>query len=285
MHVFLGGSCGTTTWRRDVAIPALEAANVPYFNPQVEVWDPSLVAIERKAKERAVLHLFVITGDTRAVAPMVEATELLIMRVPHDNLAEFFVALVVEDIPEGAQVDGEVVGAAERKDLNRGRAYLRDMAMAQHTPVFSNVAEATQALIGRAREIDLVREQYVLDAVQRKEITEHYPEAVWFHGDAVPVGQLVLFRADHDGHRRLGEIVGAHNPLPKRAHGDHCLTCRCDTVRVPIMRGWWLVRDLTRNKVGDKHYQLVPLDTPGSEPMITVEFPPALAPAPPGATP
>jgi hypothetical protein len=33
--VFLGGSCGKTTWRKNIAIPFLEAASITYYNPQV----------------------------------------------------------------------------------------------------------------------------------------------------------------------------------------------------------------------------------------------------------
>ena len=33
--VFLGGSCNPTTWRRDTAMPQLEAAGTTYYNPQV----------------------------------------------------------------------------------------------------------------------------------------------------------------------------------------------------------------------------------------------------------
>ena len=34
-HVFLGGSCSPTTWRRDIIMPMLERANISCFNPQV----------------------------------------------------------------------------------------------------------------------------------------------------------------------------------------------------------------------------------------------------------
>ena len=33
--VFLGGSCNPTTWRKDIAIPLLDAAGSSYYNPQV----------------------------------------------------------------------------------------------------------------------------------------------------------------------------------------------------------------------------------------------------------
>ena len=44
-QVFLGGVCGTTTWRKDMAIPILDDRNIKYFNPQVEEgqWDESLI--------------------------------------------------------------------------------------------------------------------------------------------------------------------------------------------------------------------------------------------------
>lgn len=31
--VFLGGSCNPTTWRADVAIPALDESNISFYNP------------------------------------------------------------------------------------------------------------------------------------------------------------------------------------------------------------------------------------------------------------
>lgn len=44
-----------------------------YFNPQVANWDRRLIPIEREAKERCSVLLYVITGETLSVASMVEA--------------------------------------------------------------------------------------------------------------------------------------------------------------------------------------------------------------------
>lgn len=33
--VFLGGACNPTTWRRDIAMPYLDAHGISYYNPQV----------------------------------------------------------------------------------------------------------------------------------------------------------------------------------------------------------------------------------------------------------
>src|SRR5687767_9714501 len=113
--VFLGGACNPTTWRKDTAIPALEEAGVPFYNPQVDDWHDGLVALEAAAKEDADVLLFVINGQTRGVASMVEAA--FYIGQGRD------VVLVLENVTEG--------DPAEVKDLNRGRTYLRDVANAE----------------------------------------------------------------------------------------------------------------------------------------------------------
>merc|ERR1719271_1911462 len=64
-EVFLGGACGDTTWRRDVAMPVLKDAGVSFYNPQVEEWHEGLVELERRAKKSALVNLFVVSGATR----------------------------------------------------------------------------------------------------------------------------------------------------------------------------------------------------------------------------
>lgn len=75
-EVFLGGSCNPTTWRKDLAIPALSKAGVTYFNPQVDEWYPELIDIEEQAKTSAFLLLFVVDNKTRAISSMVEIAYL-----------------------------------------------------------------------------------------------------------------------------------------------------------------------------------------------------------------
>lgn len=146
-HLFLGGSCNPTTWRRDIAIPMLDAFGVSYYNPQVENWSPELVALEAAAKTEAVQVLFVIDHQTRAVASMLEATELVAStRRPGDVL------LVIHDITDGTQIDGQTITGRELKDLNRARTYLRELATARGLPVYDAVDVAVRESIRRARE-------------------------------------------------------------------------------------------------------------------------------------
>lgn len=138
MRVFLGGSCNPTTWRKDVAIPILEAAAVSYYNPQVDDWSPELVAIEAKAKEEAETLLFVIDSQTRAIASILEATEMI--------MSGRDVVLVIDQIADGTEIGGQKVTGSELKDLNRARTYLMDLAMRHHVDVFACVADAVASV-------------------------------------------------------------------------------------------------------------------------------------------
>ncbi len=154
--VFLGGACGRTTWRRDVAIPLLEAAGVAYYNPQLGEgeWTPACEAAEMRAKAEADVLLFVISGETRGVASIGEAAYLLGARRP--------LALMV--------TDSTAPDAAERDDLNRGRIFLRSMAREHDVPVFTDVASAAHYAIELVRAgagRDQVRE--VLNEVRFKD--------------------------------------------------------------------------------------------------------------------
>jgi hypothetical protein len=144
-QVFLGGACGATTWRRDVAIPALEAAGVSYHNPQLGPgeWTPAHEGLDTRAKAEADVLLFVISGNTRGVAGLAEVAYLLAAGRP--------LALVVEDVPTDAVFDGRPVEKAERDDLNRGRLFVRTMARERGVPVFGDVADATAHAIRLVR--------------------------------------------------------------------------------------------------------------------------------------
>ncbi len=140
-QVFLGGACGRTTWRRDLAIPALEAAGVTYFDPQLGLgeWTTDFEAVEMKAKAEADVLLFVIDAQTRGVASVAEAAYLLAARRP--------LALAVRDVSAGACIDGRSVDAMERADLNRGRIFVRTMAACHGVPVFEQVEDAVRHAI------------------------------------------------------------------------------------------------------------------------------------------
>jgi len=146
--IFLGGSCNPTTWRTDISVPLLQKNNVHFFNPQVDDWTPDLMVQEQNAKKNAEVLLFVVDGVTRSIASMVEIAELI-------SIGRKLV-LVINNVPEGQEVEGSVVTGREVKDLNRGRAYLADVADRHNVPVYSDVIHATihAIKIVQGKEID-----------------------------------------------------------------------------------------------------------------------------------
>ena len=117
-----------------------KAADVTFFNPQVENWTEACVAIEADNKMCAHTLLFVVGAETRAVASMIEASEYI--------AGGRNVVLVLQDIADGAEIGGAAVTGGELKDLNRGRRYLADVASRHGTPSFATVEEAVDHIIG-----------------------------------------------------------------------------------------------------------------------------------------
>lgn len=138
MQIFLGGTAGNSTWRKEIAIPILEEAGVTYFNPQLGVgeWTPEHQTLEAKEKEAAEVWLFVITGEARGVAALVEAAFRIGKGGP--------ISLAIMDMDEETMIDGVEIGKQERKDMNRGRAYLREVATQSGVPVFDDTAAAAR---------------------------------------------------------------------------------------------------------------------------------------------
>jgi hypothetical protein len=129
--VFLGGTCGSSTWRGDIACPILDSLGVTYWNPQVpaDKWKPEMIPAENRAKETARVLLFVVDGSTRGVMSMVEAAYYM--------GAGRRVVLFIEDVPDSFSSSEEEV-----KDLNRGRKYLRTLG--------NEVTDSIDAAVRRA---------------------------------------------------------------------------------------------------------------------------------------
>lgn len=137
--VFLGGSCNPTTWRHDIAIPMLDAAQIDYFNPQVDEWYEELIQIEAKAKETAQIVLMVVDGLTRSIVCINEAVEYICKGRK--------VVLVVDDIEDGTKIAGVVLSKTELADLNGARQCLRDLAFKEGVILVNDVATAIHECI------------------------------------------------------------------------------------------------------------------------------------------
>jgi Nucleoside 2-deoxyribosyltransferase like len=74
--VFLGGSCGDTTWRADL-IPYLEKNEIEYFNPVVEDWNDEAFKKEQEEKTYAATLLFVLSPRTENLYSIAEMVNLI----------------------------------------------------------------------------------------------------------------------------------------------------------------------------------------------------------------
>ena len=161
MHrqVFLGGAAGETTWRRDIAIPALTAAGVTYADPQLPLgaWTEAREREEMQAKDEADVLLFVLTGQTRGVATVAEIAYYLAQNRQ--------LALSIEDIEPGAVIAGKSIEKAEADDLNRGRIFLRTMARAHKVPVFDSIPGAVRYAIQLVQPQSLDTIRHILSEV------------------------------------------------------------------------------------------------------------------------
>ena len=141
LDVFLGGTCGTTTWRNQV-IPVLNTGQITCYNPQVapNQWHEGLMAEELLAKQTCRILLFVIGRETRAVASIAEAA-FYIGQGRH-------VVLVLQPYPETMET------LDESADLNRGRRYLRQIAEELHekVPIYDTPMDAINHIVKTVRQ-------------------------------------------------------------------------------------------------------------------------------------
>jgi len=175
-QIFLGGACGRTTWRQQIAIPMLLDAGVTYYDPQLGYgeWTTAREAAEMQAKSDAAVLLFVISSETRGVATVGEIAYYIGNGRP--------LALVVDDF-------GLDVPADERDDLNRGRIFIRTMAKEHGVPVFSDVAAAVAHAIALVKKSD----QLSMDDLRQILHDVHFP-ATLFEAEEISNGFLLQMR-------------------------------------------------------------------------------------------
>lgn len=139
--IFLGGSCGQSRWRDEIAIPILLKHGISFYNPQMEDWNTHYIPLEAAVKDGCRLLLYVITDDTRAMTSMLEAGHFIGQGCN--------IVLCIQDLKPGVQIDNEKLSQNAVADYNRARTYLADLANRDRVPVFENVAEAVNCAVQR----------------------------------------------------------------------------------------------------------------------------------------
>ncbi|XP_073822953.1 NDT-like domain-containing protein raw isoform X1 [Musca autumnalis] len=137
VEVFLGGSCNPTTWRADVAIPALKESGISFYNPQVSDWTPDLIELEHRAKEKARVLFFVMDSETRASAGAIEAAH-----IAGQNCKQL--VLVLHPYRPNQNILNEHISQQEYIDLTRNQLILRELVTRRGLPVLNNIPSGLQ---------------------------------------------------------------------------------------------------------------------------------------------
>ncbi|KRF78009.1 uncharacterized protein raw isoform X2 [Drosophila virilis] len=137
VEVFLGGSCNPTTWRADVAIPALKELGISFYNPQVSDWTPDLIELEHRAKEKARVLFFVMDSETRASAGAIEAAH-----IAGQNCKQL--VLVLHPYKPNQNILNEPISHQEYLDLNRNQLILKELVSRRGLPVLDNIPSGLQ---------------------------------------------------------------------------------------------------------------------------------------------
>ncbi|XP_033248924.1 uncharacterized protein LOC108163193 isoform X2 [Drosophila miranda] len=137
VEVFLGGSCNPTTWRADVAIPALKELGISFYNPQVSDWTPDLIELEHRAKEKARVLFFVMDSETRASAGAIEAAH-----IAGQNCKQL--VLVLHPYKPNQKILNEPISQQEYLDLTRNQMILKELVSRRGLPVLDNIPSGLQ---------------------------------------------------------------------------------------------------------------------------------------------
>lgn len=136
-EVFLGGSCNPTTWRADVAIPALNELGISFYNPQVSDWTPDLIELEHRAKEKARVLFFVMDSETRSSAGAIEAAHIAGQNARH-------LVLVLHPYKPEQKILNEAISSQEYVDLSRNQQLLRELVWRRGLPVLDSIPSGLQ---------------------------------------------------------------------------------------------------------------------------------------------
>ena len=133
--VFLGGSCGWTSWRQEKIIPHFHKAGISYYNPQKSQWSCDLIPVEEAAKNTSRLLLFVIDPQTANNVGLLEIAYLAAKKYP--------LIVVLPSREEFLEIS-----CCSEDSVDRGRAYdvVSTLLAAEGVDICRTVEEARERI-------------------------------------------------------------------------------------------------------------------------------------------
>ena len=136
LKVFLGGTCGDSTWRSEL-IPLL-SEDIEFFNPQLPLgaWNPEAQKVEDYHRETDDICLYVFTPEGEGFYGFVEVTDDSNKR-PEKTI----MCLLLE--ANGKRFEGHIKKCAEKTSK---------LVLGNQVPVFTDLVELAAYLNRLARE-------------------------------------------------------------------------------------------------------------------------------------
>lgn len=126
------GTCGNSTFRKNLLIPAYEKENIKFFNPQVENWDSSLADIEADHLANDQIILFPALGETYGIGSLSEAGFSIAQAMRYDSSRDFIFliereldeSLMINEVAAKESIRARALVLAHLKRINLPNAYL-----------------------------------------------------------------------------------------------------------------------------------------------------------------
>jgi len=117
------GTCGNTTWRKEMFIPAYEqnglVNGVDFFNPQVDDWKPELAQIEAEHLAEDSILLLPVTKETYGTGSLAETGFSILQALKFDDRRDL-VILIDETLEDSLMAD-----KVQAKESLRARALVK----------------------------------------------------------------------------------------------------------------------------------------------------------------
>lgn len=114
--VGLFGTCGNSTFRQEKFIPVYNNLQIPYFNPQVENWDPELAEVEADHLAHDVVQTWPVTGETYGAGSLAEQGYSIASSLRTDSPLPKFVIPMIE-----MKLSDSLTDPVARKESERAR--------------------------------------------------------------------------------------------------------------------------------------------------------------------
>ena len=143
--VGLFGTCGNSTFRKEIMIPAFEKAGVSYFNPQVEDWTPECAKEEAKHLANDAIICFPVTGETYGTGSLAE-TGFSVVSAINNSKSSKIILMIDEDVDEGLKAADPVAAKESLRARALVLAHIQELNLA-NVYIVSTIEQMTELAI------------------------------------------------------------------------------------------------------------------------------------------